>query len=93
MLLPIVVKVLAAGLTWMGFEYLAPRVLRFHDIPTGIALGAVAIVLLSSVVASLIWPKRIPMPEVTPTELDELGIGDAESRQNGEAEPGQNPDR
>jgi tellurite resistance protein TerC len=85
MLLPIVVKVLAVGLTWIGFESLAPRILRLHDIPTGIALGAVAIVLLSSVLASLIWPRQTGMPEVTPTELDELGVG--------EEEPSQEPDR
>lgn len=69
MLLPVVVKVLAAGLSSLGFTTLAPRVLQFHDIPTGIALGIVGIVLMSSVVASLIWP-RPPMPPAESFELD-----------------------
>jgi tellurite resistance protein TerC len=69
MLLPVVVKVLAAGLSWLGFTTLAPRVLQFHDIPTGIALGIVGIVLASSVIASLIWP-RPPTPPAETFELD-----------------------
>jgi tellurite resistance protein TerC len=68
MLLPVVVEVLAAGLSWLGFTTLAPRVLQFHDIPTGIALGIVGIVLMSSVVASLIWPR----PPASPAETFEL---------------------
>jgi tellurite resistance protein TerC len=80
MLLPVVVKVLSAGISWMGFESLASRVLHFHEIKTTTALGVVALVLVSSIVASLIWPRRMPMPEVTPSELDELGVGEEEPR-------------
>lgn len=74
MLLPVVVKVLSIGLTWIGSESLAPQVLRFHKIPTPIALGTVALVLVTSVVASLIWPRHVPMPEVTSADFDELGL-------------------
>jgi len=57
MLLPLVTKVLAAGINAIGFALLAQRVAAVHDIPTVIALAVVASVLLSSLAASLIWPK------------------------------------
>ena len=57
MLLPLVTKVLAAGINAIGFALLAQRVAAVHDIPTVIALAVVAAVLLSSLAASLIWPK------------------------------------
>jgi tellurite resistance protein TerC len=57
MLLPLVTKVLAAGINAIGFATLAQRVDAIHDIPTVIALAVVAVVLLSSLAASLIWPK------------------------------------
>jgi len=57
MLLPLVTKVLAAGINAIGFASLAQRVAAVHDIPTVIALAVVAAVLLSSLAASLIWPK------------------------------------
>src|SRR5205807_3649342 len=57
MLLPLITKVLAAGLHSLGYDAFVPSILSFRDIPIGIALGIVAVVLLSSVVASLIWPR------------------------------------
>src|SRR2546430_678346 len=57
MLLPLITKVLAAGLHWLGYDAFVPSVQSFRDIPIGIALGTVAAVLLASVLASLIWPK------------------------------------
>jgi tellurite resistance protein TerC len=58
MLLPVASKVIAAGLSAFGFEAAARQVSKVHDIPIGIALGCVALVLIASVVASLIWPKK-----------------------------------
>ena len=58
MLLPIASKVIAAGLSALGFASAAGHVAKVHDIPIGIALGCVAFVLVASVVASLIWPKK-----------------------------------
>ncbi|HEV8590109.1 MAG TPA: TerC family protein [Pyrinomonadaceae bacterium] len=58
MLLPVVTKIIGAALSAAGFQSLAGRVAGFHDIPTGFALGVVAIVLLSSLAASVIWPKH-----------------------------------
>jgi tellurite resistance protein TerC len=57
MLLPLVTKILAAALSGLGFAAVAERVGSVHDIPTGIALVIVAVVLLSSLGASAIWPK------------------------------------
>lgn len=57
MLLPLITTILGAGLHAAGFESWARKVLHFEDIPVVIALGFVAVVLLSSVAASLIWPK------------------------------------
>jgi tellurite resistance protein TerC len=53
MLLPFGVKILS-----MIFGSSAGSLARFQDIPTGVALGIVALVLLASVAASFIWPKR-----------------------------------
>jgi tellurite resistance protein TerC len=58
MLLPVASKVIAAGFSALGFDSVAGRVSKIHDIPIGIALGCVALVLIASVVASLIWPKK-----------------------------------
>jgi len=57
MLLPLITKILGAGLLAVGFESGARNVHHFEHIPVVIALGFVAVVLLSSVAASLIWPK------------------------------------
>jgi tellurite resistance protein TerC len=57
MLLPLITTILGAGLHALGFESWARKVHHFEDIPVIIALGFVAVVLLSSVAASLIWPK------------------------------------
>src|SRR6266568_1439673 len=58
MLLPLITKVLATGLHSLGYDAFVPDVLTFREIPIGIALGIVAAVLLTSVAASLIWPRR-----------------------------------
>ncbi|HEV2905116.1 MAG TPA: TerC family protein [Pyrinomonadaceae bacterium] len=77
MLLPLVASVVAAGLVWLGFESLAPRIREFDHIDTRIALGVVAVVLASSLIASLIWPKSEVRPhEATAVELENLGIRD-----------------
>ena len=57
MLLPLITKILGAGLHAVGFESGARSVHHFEHIPVVIALGFVGFVLLSSVAASLIWPK------------------------------------
>jgi tellurite resistance protein TerC len=53
-------------LSLIGFKML---VSAFWEMPTSLALGAVGLILASSVVASLLWPKP-PAPEVH-AELDE----------------------
>src|SRR5438874_12249848 len=53
MLLPLAVKVLIAGFKSLGYEGAAPYIQRAENIPIGIALGVVAVVLLASVAASL----------------------------------------
>jgi len=58
MLLPLITKLLAAGLQSLGYDALVPRIMSFKDIPIIVALGVVALVLLTSIVASLIWPKQ-----------------------------------
>jgi len=63
MLLPLITKILAAGLHSLGYDRGAGAIHRFEEIPTGIALGFVAFVLLASVAASLIWPQE-PAPEI-----------------------------
>src|ERR1044071_4962546 len=57
MLLPLLSELLAAAFHAMGFNSVAAAVRGADHIPTGAALGIVGIVLLSSVAASLIWPK------------------------------------
>src|SRR5436190_18609553 len=58
MLLPLIIKILAAGLHSLGFDRAADVSHHFEEIPVGIALGFVAVVLLASVGASLIWPRK-----------------------------------
>ena len=58
MLLPLLSKILAAGFHALGFDTLAAHTRRVDDIPIGLALGFVALVLLASVAASLIWPVK-----------------------------------
>ena len=57
MLLPLITKLLAPGLHSLGYDRVANAVHGFEVIPIGVALGVVAVVLLASVAASLIWPK------------------------------------
>lgn len=64
MLLPLAVKLLTMGFYRLGYDGLVPYIQRAEHIPIGIALGVVALVLLASVAASLIWPKRKPEPIV-----------------------------
>src|SRR5437016_6320750 len=47
MLLPLAVKVLIAGFKSLGYEGAAPYIQRAENIPIGIALGVVAVVLLA----------------------------------------------
>ncbi len=58
MLLPLLTKLLAAAFQAAGADGLVPYIQSANNIPIGIALAIVAIVLLASVSASLIWPKR-----------------------------------
>jgi tellurite resistance protein TerC len=60
MLLPLIVKLLSIGVHALGHGGPLPYLQRFQSIPTLVALGVVAVVLLSSVAASLIWPKEKP---------------------------------
>lgn len=48
---------LAIVLTFIGVKMLVPLVLPHYEIPTLVALGVVAVVLVGSVLASLIWPR------------------------------------
>jgi TerC family integral membrane protein len=59
MLLPLITKLLAVVLHSLGYESAAGAVHGFEEIPISIALGIVAVVLLASVAASLIWPKKV----------------------------------
>lgn len=59
MLLPLIMKIIGAGLHALEYDSGSRAVHRFEEIPVGIALGFVAVVLLSSVGASLIWPKKV----------------------------------
>jgi tellurite resistance protein TerC len=77
MLLPLGAQVAAKGLSAMGFQELAQQVSKFHGIDTIWALGVVGLVLGSSLVASLVWPKHPePLHESTPQELEKLGLRD-----------------
>src|SRR5437764_943015 len=58
MLLPLLSKVLAALVGAAGGESLATHIRSADHIPIGIALGIVAVVLLASVAASLVWPRK-----------------------------------
>jgi len=60
MLLPLMAKALAAGFHSLGYDALIPYAQRADNIPIGIALGIVAAVLLTSVAASLVWPRQKP---------------------------------
>src|SRR2546430_841572 len=60
MLLPLMAKALAAGFHSLGYDALVPYAQRADNIPIGIALGIVAAVLLTSVAASLVWPRQKP---------------------------------
>jgi TerC family integral membrane protein len=57
MLLPLLSKITAAAFHAIGFDSGASLAKEVDHIPTGAALGIVGIVLLSSVAASLVWPK------------------------------------
>src|SRR5437016_8387882 len=58
MLLPLLSKVLAALVGAAGGESLATHIRSADHIPIGIALGIVTLVLLASVAASLVWPRK-----------------------------------
>jgi tellurite resistance protein TerC len=57
MLLPLLSRVTAAGIHALGYRALSDRIQGFDDIPISVALVIVALVLLASVGASLIWPQ------------------------------------
>ena len=76
MLLPLGAQVAAKGLAAMGFQELAQEVGKFHGIPTIWALGVVALVLGSSLVASMIWPKPEPLPKLPENAFEQPGIKD-----------------
>src|SRR5438132_7150515 len=58
MLLPLLSKLLAALVRAAGGDSLATHIRSADQIPIGMALGIVALVLLASVAASLIWPRK-----------------------------------
>lgn len=59
MLLPLLAKVFGTVFHALGYKAIADWVHGVDDIPIGIALGIVAVVLLASVGASLIWPAKV----------------------------------
>lgn len=63
MLLPVLSKLLAALCNAIGFPSLGHSVHGVEQIPVGIALGVVAVVLVASVLASLIWPAKVKSEE------------------------------
>jgi len=66
MLLPLLVKVLILAFEAAGFTNVITYVKLGQNIPIGIALAIVAVVLLASVAASVIWPRKAPpIPEDT----------------------------
>ncbi len=66
MLLPLLVKVLILAFEAAGFTNVITYVKLGENIPIGIALAIVAVVLLASVAASVIWPRKAPpIPEDT----------------------------
>jgi len=58
MLLPLLSRGLGALVSAAGGEWLATHIRSADHIPIGIALGIVALVLLASVAASLVWPRK-----------------------------------
>jgi tellurite resistance protein TerC len=58
MLLPLLSHGLVSALNYLGAPTLADYARHGDHIPIGIALGVVAIVLVGSVAASLIWPRQ-----------------------------------
>lgn len=77
MLIPLSAQIAARGLMAAGFPDLASRVGGFHGIPTVWALVVVALVLISSLVASLIWPKEeVAAPRHTFDELNQTAVPD-----------------
>src|SRR5437660_3196362 len=58
MLLPLLSKLLAALVRATGGDSLATHIRSADHIPIGMALGIVALVLLTSVAVSLIWPRK-----------------------------------
>jgi tellurite resistance protein TerC len=58
MLLPLISNGLTGLFTVMGMTSLATYSHDLHEIPIGVALGIVVVVLLASVAASLIWPPK-----------------------------------
>jgi len=70
MLLPLGSQVAAKGLSAVGFHEWAEPVSKFHGIGTGWALGVVGLVLGSSLVASILWPRPEP-PNLTDSGVEE----------------------
>jgi len=58
MLLPFLAKIFGTVFHALGYKAIADWAHGVDDIPIGIALGIVAVVLLASVGASLIWPAK-----------------------------------
>ncbi len=58
MLLPLLVKLLVLAFHFAGYDRAAPYVKHVENIPIGIALGIVAAIILTSILASFLWPKR-----------------------------------
>ena len=66
MLLPLLVRVLILAFEAVGFTSVIAYLKLGENIPIGIALAIVAVVLLASVAASMIWPRKAPpIPEDT----------------------------
>ena len=58
MLLPLLSQGLTALFGAIGLESLSTYAHEVHEIPIGVALSIVVLVLLASVAASLIWPPK-----------------------------------
>jgi hypothetical protein len=58
MLLPLLINLLEIVFSATGYDHWIPYIQRPETIPIGIALGVVAIVLIASIAASLIWPQK-----------------------------------
>jgi tellurite resistance protein TerC len=59
MLLPLLAKIFGTVFHALGYKAIADWVHSVDDIPIGLALGIVAVVLLASVGASLMWPAKV----------------------------------